>query len=207
MIGEVRMIRLLLADDQAIFRTALTSLLDLESDFEVVASVGRGDQVLPAARDQQPDVAVLDIEMPGGSGIEACAELHRELPQVRTLILTTFERPGYLRRALDAGALGFIAKDAEPEALAEAIRKVAQGLRVVDSDLATESLWSGTSPLTPREQEVLGASLGGAPVAEIARSLHLSAGTVRNHLSSAISKTGTRNRAEAGRRAKENGWL
>ena len=207
MIGEVRMIRLLLADDQAIFRTALTSLLDLESDFEVVASVGRGDQVLPAARDQQPDVAVLDIEMPGGSGIEACAELHRELPQVRTLILTTFERPGYLRRALDAGALGFIAKDAEPEALAEAIRKVAQGLRVVDSDLATESLWSGTSPLTPREQEILGASLDGAPVAEIARSLHLSAGTVRNHLSSAISKTGTRNRAEAGRRAKENGWL
>lgn len=201
------MIRLLLADDQALFRTALSSLLSLERDFSVVSTVGRGDEVLPAVREHRPDVALLDIEMPGSTGIEACAEITAELADVRVLILTTFERPGYLRRAIDAGAAGFVAKHAEPAELAEAIRKVHAGYRVIDSDLAHASLFTGSSPLTPREQDVLRASLDGRPVRAIAAELHLSAGTVRNHLSSAIAKTQTHNRAAAARTAMENGWL
>ena len=201
------MIRILLADDQALFRTALTSLLTLEPDFNVIAAVGRGDEVLPAAREHRPDIALLDIEMPGGTGLDVCEPLRTELPEVRVIILTTFERPGYLRRAVDAGASGFVAKDAEPDALAEAIRKVAQGLHVIDSELANESLFTGRSPLTPRESDVLEASLDGRPIRAIAADLHLSPGTVRNHLSAAITKTGTPNRAAAARVAVQNGWL
>lgn len=201
------MIRLLLADDQVLFRSALGSLLSLEPDFEVVASVGTGDEVIPAAREHVPDVAVLDIEMPGRTGLEVCGDLLASVAGVRVLILTTFERPGYVRRALDAGASGFIAKDTDPDALAEAIRNVHAGLRVIADDLAHETLFAGRSPLTERERDVLRASLDGRPIKAIAAELVLSPGTVRNHLSSAIAKTGTENRAEAGRRAQANGWL
>ncbi len=200
-------IRLLLADDQALVRGALAALLDLEPDLEVVAQVGRGDEVVDAARATGADVCLLDIEMPGADGIEAAARVRDELPGTRSLVVTTFGRTGYLRRALEAGAGGFVVKDTPAGELADAVRRVHQGLRVVDPTLATESLLGGPNPLTPREQEVLRAALGGAPVAEIAAGLHLSAGTVRNHLSSAIGKTGTSTRVEAARAAQDQGWL
>jgi two-component system response regulator DesR len=200
-------VRLLLADDQTLVRGALAALLELEDDFEVVAQVGRGDEVLAAAREQRPDVALLDIEMPGLDGLAAAAVLHAEMPECRVLILTTFGRPGYLRRAMEAGALGFVVKDAPPELLADAVRRVAAGERVVDPDLAVATLAGGQSPLTSRERDVLVAARGGSTVADIAEKLFLSEGTVRNHLSSAISKTGTRNRAEAVRLADDRGWL
>lgn len=200
-------IRLLLADDQALVRGALAALLDLESDLEVVAQVGRGDEVVDAAREHVADVCLLDIEMPGTDGIEAAAALRRHLPGVRSLIVTTFGRPGYLRRAIDAGASGFVVKDTPASELADAVRRVHAGLRVIDPTLATESLTSGDNPLTQRESEVLRAALSGATVATIATQVHLSAGTVRNHLSSAIGKTGTATRAEAARVARERGWI
>jgi two-component system response regulator DesR len=200
-------IRLLLADDQALVRGALAALLDLEPDLEVVAEVGSGDAVLPAAREHRPDVALLDVEMPGLDGIEATRTLRAALPQVRVLIVTTFGRPGYLRRALQAGAGGFVVKDTPAPQLADAVRRVHAGLRVVDPGLAADSLVSGDSPLTARETDVLRAARGGAAVATIARTLVLSEGTVRNHLSAAIGKTGTVNRAEAARVADLNGWL
>jgi len=200
-------VRLLLADDQTLVRGALAALLELEDDFEVVAQVGRGDEVLAAAREQRPDVALLDIEMPGLDGLAAAAVLHAEVPECRVLILTTFGRPGYLRRAMEAGALGFVVKDAPPELLADAVRRVAAGERVVDPELAVATLAGGQSPLTSRERDVLVAARGGSTVADIAEKLFLSEGTVRNHLSSAISKTGTRNRAEAVRLADDRGWL
>jgi len=200
-------IRLLLADDQALVRGALAALLDLESDLDVVAQVGRGDEVLAAARAGAVDVALLDVEMPGLDGITVAAELHRALPSCRSLIVTTFGRPGYLRRALDAGASGFVVKDTPAEQLADAVRRVHRGLRVVDPDLAIESLAVGTSPLTERERDVLVAAAGGGTVADIARSTFLSEGTVRNYLSAAMGKTGARTRAEAARIAQENGWL
>jgi two-component system, NarL family, response regulator DesR len=200
-------IRLLLADDQALVRGALAALLDLESDLEVVAEVSRGDEVVAAAVARAADVALLDIEMPGIDGIAATAELRRALPSCRVLIVTTFGRPGYLRRAMEAGASGFVVKDTPARQLAEAVRRVHAGLRVLDPALAEESLVSGASPLTARETEVLRAARGGDTVADVAAVLHLSEGTVRNHLSAAIGKTGARNRAEAVRTAEERGWL
>ncbi|AII06141.1 MULTISPECIES: response regulator transcription factor [Rhodococcus] len=200
-------IRLLLADDQALVRGALAALLDLEADLTVVAEVGRGDEVVAAAREHSPDVALLDVEMPGLDGIDAAAALRAEMPQTRVLIVTTFGRPGYLRKALQAGASGFVVKDTPARQLADAVRRVHAGLRVVDPALAADSLVSGESPLTDRETDVLRAARDGAPVASIAAALFLSAGTVRNHLSSAIGKTGASTRAEAVRAAESNGWL
>ena len=201
------MIRLLLADDQALVRGALAALLNLEPDLEVVAEVDRGDRVVDAARDARPDVAVLDIEMPGLDGIAATAALRESMPGCRVLVVTTFGRPGYLRRAMEAGASGFLVKDAPASQLADAIRRVAQGLRVVDPALAAETLASGESPLTGRERDVLVAAKDGGTVADIARLLVLSDGTVRNYLSSAMGKTGARTRAEAVLIAEQRGWL
>jgi two-component system response regulator DesR len=200
-------IRLLLADDQALVRGALATLLGLESDLEVVAEVGRGDEVVAAARQSRPDVALLDVEMPGLDGIAATALLRAAMPTCKVLMVTTFGRPGYLRRAMAAGASGFVVKDTPARELADAVRRVAAGLRVVDPTLAAETLVSGDTPLTPRETEVLHAAREGGTVADIAAALKLSEGTVRNHLSSAIGKTGARTRAEAVRLADENGWL
>jgi len=201
------MIRLLLADDQELIRSALAALLALEDDFEVVAAVGRGDEVIAAARAHNPDIALLDIDMPGIDGIAVAGVLAQEVPQCRSLILTTFGRPGYLRRAMESGACGFVVKDAPPERLADAIRRVADGERVVDPVLAAETLASGASPLSARERDVLVAARPGSTVAEIAGKLFLSEGTVRNYLSAAISKAGARNRAEAVRTADARGWL
>jgi len=200
-------IRLLLADDQALVRGALATLLDLEPDMTVVAEVGRGDELLGAAREHRPDVALVDVEMPGLDGIDATKELRGALPRVKLLIVTTFGRPGYLRRALLAGASGFVVKDTPARQLADAVRRVHSGLRVVDPALAADSLAVGESPLTARETEVLRATRDGGSVADIARRVFLSEGTVRNHLSSAIGKTEARNRADAVRAADENGWL
>ena len=200
-------IKVLLADDQALVRGALAALLALEPDLEVVAEVGRGDEVVDAARSSGADVCLLDIEMPGVDGIAAAAAVRNDLPGVRTLVVTTFGRPGYLRRALEAGASGFVVKDTPARQLAEAVRRVHAGLRVVDPSLATESLVDGANPLTDREREVLGVALRGGTVAAIAGVVHLSQGTVRNHLSSAIGKTGTSTRAEAARVAQDRGWL
>jgi two-component system response regulator DesR len=200
-------IRLLLADDQALVRGALAALLSLESDLEVVAEVDRGDLVVPTALEVRPDVAVLDIEMPGLDGIAATAALREALPTCRVLVVTTFGRPGYLRRAMEAGASGFLVKDAPAEQLAEAIRRVHAGLRVVDPALAAETLATGESPLTGRERDVLVAARDGGTVADIARLLVLSDGTVRNYLSSAMGKTGARTRAEAVLVAERRGWL
>jgi two-component system response regulator DesR len=202
-----RTIRVLLADDQHLVRGALAALLSLEPDVEVVAEVGRGDAVVETARRARPDVALLDIEMPGLDGLAATAALRTELPEVRVLMLTTFGRPGYLRRAMEAGALGFVVKDAPVGQLADAVRRVAAGERVVDPALAAATLAGGASPLTARERDVLVAARDGATIADIAGRLFLSEGTVRNYLSAAITKTGTRNRVEALRVAEQNGWL
>ena len=208
MIGGVEStIRLLLADDQALVRGALAALLDLEPDFEVVAEVGRGDEVVEAARRTRPDVALLDVEMPGLDGIAATAALRAAVPACKVLMVTTFGRPGYLRRAMAAGASGFVVKDTPARQLADAVRRIAAGLRVVDPALAADSLVTGESPLTVRESEVLRSARDGATVAAIASELFLSEGTVRNHLSAAIGKTGSRTRAEAVRVADSNGWL
>jgi two-component system, NarL family, response regulator DesR len=201
------MIRILIAEDQGMVRGALAALLAFEPDIEVVAQVSTGDQVVAAAREARPDVALLDIEMPGMDGIEAAAALRDEIPETTPLILTTFGRPAYLRRAMEAGAAGFLVKDAPSERLANAIRRAAGGERVVDPELAAAALADGESPFTPREREVLQASVGGAPISEIAGRLYLSEGTVRNYLSAAIGKTGARNRIEAVRIAREKGWM
>ncbi|MFD2473681.1 response regulator [Amycolatopsis silviterrae] len=201
------MIRVLLADDQAMVRGALATVLGLEADIEVVAQVGTGDEVVAAAKESAPDVALLDVQMPGMDGLTAAAGLKTALPACRVIICTTFGRPGYLARAMAAGAAGFVVKDAPPEQLVEAVRRVHSGLRVVDPALAAESLATGASPLTARERDVLSAAKDGSTVADIARSLFLSDGTVRNHLSSAIGKTGARTRAEAVRLSEERGWL
>jgi two-component system response regulator DesR len=200
-------IRLLLADDQALVRGAMASLLGLEPDLEVVAEVGRGDEVVAAARTSRPDVALLDVEMPGLDGIAAARQLRAALPGCRVLVVTTFGRPGYLRRALEAGVSGFVVKDTPARQLADAVRRVHSGLRVVDPALAAESLAAGHNPLTEREVDVLRAARGGGTAADLSAVLHLSEGTVRNHLSSAIGKTGARTRAEAVRLADEAGWL
>ncbi len=201
------MIRLLLADDQALVRGALAALLDLESDLTVVAEVGSGSEVVPAALAHTPDVALVDVEMPGMDGLEATMALKKAAPGVRVLIVTTFGRPGFLRRAMQAGADGFVVKDTPAPQLADAVRRVHAGLRVVDPALAADSLVVGESPLTARETDVLRAARGGASAAAIAGVLFLSEGTVRNHLSAAIGKTGAGNRAEAVRIADQNGWL
>ena len=201
------MIRVLIAEDQGMVRGALASLLALEEDIEVVAEVERGDQVVTAARAQGVDIALLDIEMPGLDGISAAADLARELPGVKTLILTTFGRPGYLRRAIESGVSGFLLKDAPVEQLAAAIREVDAGGRVIDSGLAAAAIADGVSPLTDRERDVLAAAAGHTTAAEIAGTLYLSEGTVRNYLSAAMQKLGARNRAEAVAIARDKGWL
>jgi len=200
-------IRVLIAEDQAMIRGALAALLASESDIEIVAQVDRGDRVVAEALRSTPDVALLDIEMPGQDGIAAAGELRERLPSCRVLILTVFGRPGYLRKAVDAGISGFLLKDAPPAELASAIRRTARGEKVVDAQLALAALSEGSSPLTPRERDVLAMSVRGASVEEVARSLHLTNGTVRNHLSIAIQKLNARNRLEAARIAEEKGWL
>ena len=200
-------IRVLLAEDQAMIREALAALLSFEDDIEVVAQVGRGDEVLKAANDTSPDVALLDIEMPGLDGLTAAAELKKRHPNTSIVILTTFGRPGYLRRAMESGVSGFIVKDSPADKLAQTIRQVKAGKKVIDPDLAAAALSEGASPLSPRERDVLAASQDGATIAEIAAALFLSEGTVRNYLSACIQKTGARNRAEALRVAEERGWL
>jgi len=200
-------IKVLLADDQAMVRGALAALLALEPDLEVVAEVGRGDEVLDAVRTSGAEVCLLDVEMPGMTGLEVAEQLAREAPGVRSLVVTTFGRPGYVRRALDAGASGFVVKDTPARELAEAVRRVQAGMRVVDPELAAQSLMDGPSPLSPRETEVLRLALGGSSVASIARTVHLTQGTIRNHLSAAIGKTRASSRAEAARIALERGWL
>ncbi|WP_125609815.1 response regulator [Specibacter cremeus] len=201
------MIRLVIADDQALVRGALAALLGLENDIEVVAEVGRGDEVSDAVVHYGADVALLDVEMPGLDGIAAAAAVRAAAPDCRVLMVTTFGRPGYLRRAMQAGASGFVVKDTPARQLADAVRKVAAGLRVVDPTLAAETLTNGESPLTERETDVLRAASQGGTVAGIATATFLSEGTVRNYLSSAMGKTGARTRAEAVHIAEENGWL
>jgi two-component system response regulator DesR len=200
-------IRILLAEDQAMVRGALMALLRLEEDIEVVAEVSQGDQVLPAALKAQPDVALLDIEMPGSDGLSAAQALHENLPACRIVILTTFGRSGYLRQAMESGAVGFLLKDAPANQLAVAIRRVMVGERVVDPDLALSALSDGDNPLTARERDVLRASLDGASIADIAIQFYLSEGTIRNHISTAIQKLNARNRMEAAHLAREKGWL
>ena len=201
------MIRVLLAEDQAMVRGALAALLTLEGDIEIIAEVGRGDEVVTVALATKPDVALLDIEMPGCDGITAAAALHAQIPSCRILILTTFGRPGYLRKAMESGVVGFLLKDAPSAQLATAIRRAVAGERVVDPTLAMAALSEGNNPLTERERDVLAAATGGASNAEIAESLFLSEGTVRNYLSVAIQKLGARNRVEAAHIAEQKGWL
>ncbi len=201
------MIRVLLAEDQAMVRGALAALLSREADIEVVAEVARGDEVVEAAKATQPDVALLDIEMPGSDGLATAQALRKALPACRCVILTTFGRSGYLRRAMESGAVGFLLKDAPAAELALALRGVMAGERVVDPELALAALYDGSNPLTPRERDVLSASLFGASLAEIAAQLVLSEGTVRNHLSTAMQKLGAQNRMEAARLAEQKGWL
>ncbi|MEU0546671.1 response regulator transcription factor [Micromonospora sp. NPDC005979] len=201
------MIRLLLAEDQGMMRGALALLLNLEPDIEVVAEAATGAQATREALRVRPDVALLDIEMPDGSGLDTAAALRDQLPSCRVLILTTFGRPGYLRRAMEAGAHGFLVKDGPVQELAVAVRRVLAGERVIDPTLAAAALAAGPNPLTDREREVLVAAVDGATVADMAAALHLSESTVRNYLSAAIGKTGTRNRIEAARTARANGWL
>src|SRR5574341_1753278 len=197
------MIRVLLAEDQAMVRGALAALLGLEEDIEVVAEVARGDEVVPAALETVPDVALLDIEMPGGGGLSAARALHEHVPACRIVILTTFGRSGYLRQAMESGAVGFLLKDAPATELAIAIRRVMAGERVVDPKLALAALSEGDNPLTRREREVLAVTLDGASIAEIAARLVVSEGTVRNHISTAIQKLGAQNRMEAARLAEQ----
>jgi two-component system response regulator DesR len=201
------MIRVLLAEDQDLVRGAMAALLSMEPDIEVVAEIDRGDEVLTAALQSRPDVALLDIEMPGVDGIAAAAALRAGLPQCRVLMLTTFGRPGYLRRAMTSGAAGFMLKDAPAAELAVAIRRTARGERVLDPQLAAQALSDGDSPLSSREAEVLVSAVDGSSAADVARRLFLSEGTVRNHLSAAIQKLGARNRMEAARIAREKGWI
>ena len=200
-------IRILIAEDQAMVRGALSALLFLENDMEVVSEVSRADDIVGVALASQPDVALLDIEMPGGDGITAAALLHQKLPNCRILILTTFGRPGYLRRAMESGVVGFLVKDAPAAELAQSIRKAMKGARVIDPELAKAALSQGENPLTERERTILRVASDGASIEDIASKLYISHGTVRNHLSSAIQKLGVKNRAEAVHAAKQQGWI
>lgn len=201
------MITVMLADDQSLVRGALAALLGMEPDLDVVAEAGRGDEVVQTALDTRPDVVLMDVDMPGMDGLTATAQLLDALPSTRVLIVTTFGRPGFLRRVMQSGAHGFIVKDTPASDLAEAVRRVHAGLRVVDPALAADSLVFGDSPLTPREAEVLQAAADGATVAVVAKRVHLSEGTVRNHLSAAMDKTSTGTRAEPVRAAVGKGWI
>ncbi|MFI7039705.1 response regulator transcription factor [Microbispora rosea] len=201
------MIRVVLAEDQSMVRGALASLLGLEPDIEVVGEASDGDEVIGVAEATRPDVALLDIEMPGRDGISAAEELRRRVPGCRVVILTTFGRPGYLRRAMEAGAVAFLVKDSPASELAAAIRRVLRGERVIDPGLAAAALSAGPNPLSPRERDVLSAAADGSTINDIALRLHLSEGTVRNYLSAAIHKTGARNRIEAVQKAQAQGWL
>ena len=201
------LIRVLLAEDQAMIRGALAALLALEGDIEIVAETARGDEVVALALATQPDVALLDIEMPGGDGLTAAAALHEQLPLCRVLILTTFGRPGYLRRAMESKAVGFLVKDAPPQQLAGAIRRAMAGERIIDPALAAAALSAGPSPLSERERQLLRIAASGASTAEIARAASLSEGTVRNYLSAAIQKLDARGTADAARIAEARGWL
>lgn len=206
------MISVLLADDQAMIRSALAALLSLETDIEICGQAGTCAEAVAVARESQPDVVLLDVQMPAGGidaedGIAALPALIRGAPGAKVIVVTTFGRPGYLRRALEAGAIGFMVKDAPAERLIDGIRRAAAGLRVVDPELAVASLSMGATPLSDKESEVLAAATGGTSTSDIAKALHLSEGTVRNYLSSAIGKLGARNRAEAVRAATDNGWL
>jgi two-component system response regulator DesR len=200
-------IRILVAEDMHLIRGALVALLALEADLEVVAELDRGDRILATAVRVRPDVAVIDIDLPGLDGLTAAEQLHAKLPECRTLILTGLSQPGNLLRALKAHARGFILKDAPARSLAEGIRRVAAGHRFIDPDLVAEALETGASPLTPREADVLRATADGLPTAEIAARLELSPATVRNYLSNAIAKTNARNRVDAVRIARDAGWL
>jgi len=200
-------VRVLLAEDQAMVRGAIAALLALEEDIEIVAEASRGDEVVALALESGPDVALLDVEMPGGDGLDAAAALRENVPTCRVIILTTFGRAGYLKRAMENGAVGFLLKDSPSSELAKAIHGVMRGERVVDPDLAALALSAGDNPLTEREREVLAASEGGATIEDVAARLYLSEGTVRNYLSTAIKKLGTRNRIEAARLAEKRGWL
>ncbi|AWS42470.1 response regulator transcription factor [Streptosporangium sp. 'caverna'] len=201
------MIRVLLVEDQAMVRGALASLLGLEPDIEVVGEAASGPEALAVALRIRPDVVLLDVEMPGGDGITAGARIREALPGCHIMILTTFGRPGYLRRAMEAGAVAFLVKDSPARELAAAIRRVRDGERVIDPGLAAAALSAGPNPLSPRERDVLAAAADGSTIADVAGSLHLSEGTVRNYLSSAIQKTHARNRIEAVQRARTHGWL
>ncbi|HEY7127892.1 MAG TPA: response regulator transcription factor [Ktedonobacterales bacterium] len=201
------MIRVLLAEDQGMVRGALAALLRLEGDIEVVAEVARGDAIVSTALQTQPDVALLDIEMPGQDGLSAAKALLEQLPSCRVVILTTFGRSGYLRRAMESGVVGFLLKEASASQLAVAIRRVMEGDRVVDPELALTALSEGVNPLTSREREILAIARSGASLANIAAQLSLSEGTVRNHLSITIQKLGVRNRMEAAYLAEQKGWL
>ncbi|WP_399930769.1 response regulator transcription factor [Streptomyces kanamyceticus] len=200
-------IKVLLAEDMHMVRGALVALLDLEPDIDVVAEVADGNDIVPRALALRPDVAVIDIDLPGTDGLTAAAALRDELPGCRTLILTSLGRPGTFRRALAAGVRGFILKDAPPQQLAQAIRRVEKGERVVDPELAMAAWDSGDNPLTERETEVLRLAADGAEAAEIAARLYLSVGTVRNYLTSSVVKLGARNRLDAVRIAREAGWV
>lgn len=207
-------IRVIVADDQAMVRGALAALLDLAPDITVVAQAANGRELVEsvaaaanAAGEQGVDVVLTDIEMPVMDGVSAAAHIRASHPEVRVLVVTTFGRPGYVQRALDSGVSGFIVKDAPPAELFDAVRRVAQGLRVIDPQLAVETLTRGASPLTEREGEVLRAVAAGGTLAEVAEQLFLSQGTVRNYVSAVIAKTGARTRAEAVKIAEENGWL
>lgn len=200
------MIRVLLVEDQAMVLGALRALLEIEQDIAVVAQARTGAEAIDAARTARPDVVVTDIEMPEMSGLELAAALRREGSTARVVILTTFARPGYLRRALEAGASGYLLKDAPSHQLADAIRRVHAGGRAIDPELAAGA-WSEPDPLTDRERQVLRLAAEGQSGADIAGALQLSEGTVRNYLSEAISKLGAKNRVEAARLARQRGWL
>ncbi|MBE6484869.1 MAG: response regulator transcription factor [Actinomycetaceae bacterium] len=200
-------IRVIVADDQSLVRGAIAMMLDLEDDIDVVGQAAHGQDLLDLLAGIPADVALIDVEMPIMDGIAAAREIHQRWPHIKVLMVTTFGKPGYLRRAMEAGASGFVVKDAPAQSLATAVRKVMAGQRVVDPDLAAESLTTAFNPLTQRECDVLNAAATGATASEIAAKLFLSQGTVRNHLSSAIQKTGARTRVEAAIIARDNGWL
>ncbi|MEU2898403.1 response regulator transcription factor [Streptomyces sp. NPDC088106] len=201
------MIRVLLAEDMRMVRGALVALLNLEDDLKVVAELERGDQILSAAREHRPDVAIIDIDLPGMDGLTAAGLLHERLPECRALILTSLGRPGTLRRAMAAHVAGFLLKDAPPGELAQAVRRVVAGQRVVDPQLALAAWGGSESPLTSRETEVLQLAAQGMEPQEIAAHLRLSVGTVRNYLTTAVTKLNARNRVDAIRIARETGWL
>ncbi|WP_067202420.1 response regulator transcription factor [Microbacterium sp. XT11] len=200
-------IRLVIVDDQALVRGAMGALLDLEDDLAVVGMAADGAEALRLVAELAPDVCLMDVQMPGMDGIETTRMLRAANPGTRVLVVTTFARPGYLRTALDAGASGFIVKDTPAEKLADAVRRVHSGMRVLDPALAEESLFNGANPLSDRERQVLRLAADGRSAAAIAAEVFLSAGTVRNHLSAAIGKTGAANRAQAVRIAQDKGWI